>query len=516
MSSRKILAVIFEPWDAQIMQSVLKNLRNHSDVSKLLIGDLWHVERPRAFEKLVSDSEFSKDDTIFLVSSPWCFRREIYRDSRRGLIDLQKEISTIFPDQDVHRLIRSDHIFSHEERRPYYYQMTEAQKASVFLFFSNRIQTIFIEFQPTDVLMIGHNYLAKNLSAEFARQFGARTWVVAPARVDRFIWATTFWPTNDGHFLVDFEELGEKNSTCPDPGGSVSALYEAQSALDLKALDADQPSDFGAISTLFDLARIARNIFSKGHRRSRAAAISSILFRVYSSSRVRATTYSVLRLIRILRFRRSPTKKWFAEAPASSGYLLIPLHTRPESSSLTFGFGSREEEMIAEIRKVLQTLSWNCPVYALENPSSIGDKRTEIYQECLRNNVSILSPKEDTHLLIEGAAAVIGLSGTALLEADLARIPAFCFGKPEFAPMLASHGHSLESFLQTVKAGIPLPFGRSELFLSWIRQHGIEADLSWKGVASTTKRRSNSSAVIEALNQAGWLTVLQSTEAEEA
>lgn len=506
---QRVLAVSFEPWDTQISMSVLQEMQNRGLRTHLVVGDLWQTERKRAFAGLKHDPHYSPGNVSLVASNPWRFHRAV-----KHLENLTEDALTAaireflpLPPEQIKILIATDHIFNCEDRKPYYYPMTYKAQLAVVLLMAKQIAGAFNALDPTNLLLLGRNYLAKNIAAEMACRRNIPIHVVYNARVSNYIWATSFWPAQNGSLLVDIDidtqpglDIHRLRHRSREP------LYVSQSSRDLSAL---QYSDYDlkgglhqALKPLISFLRFILGLFR--NRRRFIATASTVIFRTYASSRTRTTAYKVLRAARKWQFRHCARSNAFDRLSTHNEYLLIVLHTRPESSTLTLGAGKRDEDAIEAVADAVRVLNLRMPIYALENPSSIGDNRRHLYAFCRSRGVKVLSPIEDTQALLRDATAVFAISGTALLEADLAGVPSFAFGLPEFAPVLASWGLNLYEFLDAVKDRKPLPFGRSARLLSWFQTYGIVGTLGWEGVRSVIARQRSAGAVMEALEQANF------------
>ena len=77
-----------------------------------------------------------------------------------------------------------------------------------------------------------------------------------------------------------------------------------------------------------------------------------------------------------------------------------------------------------------------------ENPMMIGDRRKKFYRWVSRQaSVILVDPLMSSYELIINSKGVIGISGTALLEAAILGKPTHAFGHPEFRDFMTSSGY---------------------------------------------------------------------------
>lgn len=506
IAGRRIMGVAFEPWETKLQLSLLSELKSRAAGTHLIVGDAWQVEVADARRKLQAELADRHVGVSFIFRKIVSMRLQTFMG---GLVlqkqSVKNDLQGRFDDSVIRRLLLSDHIFQHEERRPYYFPMREVHKLLVLRHVVREIDAALSDFQPTDLIFLGGNYLVKNVCAEIAQETGIACWVVRHSRVQNSIWVTPFWPFDDGRLLGDF------NAIVASPADAVienddevirNPLYLANSEIDRRSLEVLPKSRFRT-----KLGVIVRALRSQGrslvaHRRLLAASFSILLTGVYAWSRTLVTVWEVLFGLRRLKFARG-SHRYLSEFPPSP-YLLIPLHARPESSTLTLGAGLRDEDLVARVATAVKEQNLGISVFALENPSSIGDNRGPIIDLCEAYGVPVLSPLLDTQKLLRRATAVFTISGTASLEADAMGIPAFAAGRPEYGPLLASWGMSLEDFLRQVAAGERFQFGRSAAFVSFMSAHGVQADLGWGSVKSIKQRNAAVEAIVRALSQAGF------------
>jgi hypothetical protein len=112
-------------------------------------------------------------------------------------------------------------------------------------------------------------------------------------------------------------------------------------------------------------------------------------------------------------------------------YFYWTLHYRPEGSGLVLGHGIDELDLLVRVAKKLR--EYGASLVVKENPLMYGTRNRKTISEIKALSNVFFAPRYSASKeWIEHSRAVIGISGTSLLEAALLNIPSFAFGKPEF------------------------------------------------------------------------------------
>jgi hypothetical protein len=165
-------------------------------------------------------------------------------------------------------------------------------------------------------------------------------------------------------------------------------------------------------------------------------------------------------------------------------YIYYPLHYRPESSTLTLGNGVDDE---SAIEFICRRLPYGLKLAVKENPSIIGDRRSGFYRKLMSiEGVVLVDPLVSTARLADKSLGIIGISGTALLEAGLKGIPSHAIGEPEFKDFLTSSGFdSVEKFLVDCTKQKAKSCKESLIrYLALVFESKIDVQLGWDAVSS--------------------------------
>ena len=160
-----------------------------------------------------------------------------------------------------------------------------------------------------------------------------------------------------------------------------------------------------------------------------------------------------------------------------SKYFFWPLHFRPEGSGLVLGDGV--DEVIA-LKNFAELLPKNAILLVKENPLMYGSRKFGFYKNLINHpKIVLLNPYSNSILAIKKSLAVVGISGTALLEGSILKIPTWSFGNPEFLPFLSGNGWvGVDKFISNCISG---EFLKDEIdifpYICYIMRNSSEADV---------------------------------------
>lgn len=490
---RRVMGVSFEPWDTQLMLDVLASLNEAGNATCLLVGDPWQVDVVRAkseLQKAVLSSKVSIS-CVFNKLDRWRWKSLVPHQLFRGWTT--NGVRYVFGQEVDRRLILSDVMLNPEERRASYLPMTASTKSFVLKMVAKKISMAMNDFCPDYLVMIEDNYLAKNVAGEIARLRKCPTIVVRSTRVGHGIQATPFWPASEPASVRAAPSTEGLDLRAP--------LYRSESLRDYERLvQHRKPSAKSVLSECVSVVRQQARDIKRG-RRSIRAFISGAATLCYASSRIASAASEVAKVVRRAQFAAG--RHGLQRELPQGRYLLIPLHYRPESSTLTLGRGIRDEDVVEKLHRVLQSLDLDFGLVAIENPSSIGDSRTAVYRHFAKHGATVLSPEVDTFACIRGAAGVVGISGTALLEAELLGIPAYAFGAPPFRPWLSSATMGIDEFLSHLDMkSDQFSFSGAREYVAELGNCQVEAILGWDAIKSPESRTAAFTAVHKVLIEA--------------
>lgn len=486
MNVENLLFLSYEPWETRIATEVLTLADEAGEIGKatMLIADPYQIrtnDGVTRLQKLVQNPHFSME-VAFQELLDW--QEKINKARKPEVEHLLAQLEADSGVSQLGELIASDLHLVPRERAPYYRPMTRTQALMAAALVFQRVLTIYRDVQPSLVAMIDEQYLVKNFVARLAAVDGTPIRVMRMARYQGFVKCDDF-------FLPEMP-VGQKNRKEPakatsasDPTDFGSSLYEKNLSVSGKKTIRDlRQKKIPSTLKIFREGIRKQRKKKKAGRGSRPEEYRRPLY--WSSSVWRVHVYLLLQSFRMLRYvwlsyPYSPAEK------ITGPYVVVPLHVRPESGTLTKGPGLEDEDVAQAVAKIIGALKLNMTCVVLEHPSMIQDRRFRFYTKLLRSpHVLIADPALETVTLLREASAIVTIAGTAALEASLLGVPVHVMGQPEFLPAIASTGpERLEKFLQEVAAG-EAPDSRDAVvdYLRGIESRGVKMPWGWEAVSS--------------------------------
>jgi hypothetical protein len=148
-------------------------------------------------------------------------------------------------------------------------------------------------------------------------------------------------------------------------------------------------------------------------------------------------------------FRIRFDKHFISDTSTLANFFYWALHDRPEGSGLVLGDGKDEVE---ELLRFADLLPENTFLAVKETPLIYGIRSRKFYTRLIDHpRIVLIDPFVDSKEMILKSEAVVGISGTVLLEAAMLSRPSWAIGKPEFLPALVGSGwQNLDTFVSRV------------------------------------------------------------------
>lgn len=336
-----------------------------------------------------------------------------------------------------HQLLLTDPILQrqHHHRSPFFTPI----ESKDYVYYWAQLQIEWVEsllddFDPDVIVSLERNQFIKNVFSQISSVDDIPMLTILHSRIkDLVILSRNFGYGQD----VDAEKYIKQN---PDPSqltearefvSEFRAAGEGASLYELSQQVADD--QLHPLSDIVeDLARTTLRLTRRSVKREKEKYRGSLL----SQNRFSDFTPYLF----FFGFKRFYKKIWhratdsFQQSLPRQPFVYIPLHTLPESSTLTLSTDYYEAD-------ILRYLSNEFPVglrlAVKENPHMIATRPTDFYDE-VRDlpNVDLLDPTVPSKRLIEQSRGVCSISGTALLEAVLLDTPTLAFGYPEFRDLI--------------------------------------------------------------------------------
>jgi len=464
---------------------VLKRIDSQYGYSPILVlCDSWHKYDSFGIEILRRFKEESctrvKIVDFFDIFDQTPGRQDLEDIDDRVLVAMQRHDAI----EHIATLLDSDIFFNPLERFPYYGNFSREEKLFYFLKVLLRIESLVSEFKVEFMWAIERNYLVKNVASVVAQSNHIPYYCLAHSRIDDLNWVTDYcfprsFPasrsnsnnfTDNSNVYSKFSRFyNELVARFQDEG----YLYRSASC-DIPSLRSPSFLKFGLRGYVSSIASVLRYYkFGPKYSRHYARSIGVLMFIYFTR-----TFFNKVFLFVIRFFIDEPH-------PSSLGrFLYLPLHYRPESSVLTLNSQTYDEDVILYVSR---RLPCDVKLVVREHPLMFGERRFGFYKRVMsHSNVVLVFDQHPSGLYIKNSLAVVGISGTALLEASLSGKPTHAFGNPEFIETLSSSGFdSFPLFVRAIFSGRTNP-NRNKIrnYLHEIFINSFKGRLDWSNAFS--------------------------------
>jgi len=469
----KLLLVGFES-EAYSLCRLAKRLENDGHNVLLMQGDQWHFLSRRAdlpayfdehgFDRWVDfQTEYER-----LYEDDWTVDWDYLRAFERAHCE----------HKNIEQLILSDAVMRqyHHFRRPHFTPVSDDIVYYWTELLLKWIEATIEEFDPDLIFNYRRNYFVKNAVAQIALSEDISIYSLVTSRI------------GDYHHLVTNFGLGTDDriasyirSECPSgkPQAAMEVieafetteggLYDA--AAQRQVHDQDDVVDPRSVLSewMRQVKRIGKTVAFSEKRKYRFGRGN-----YFNNYQPLALINYTQRAFNKLRYHYTDP---FRRTVPGEPFVYFPLHTLPESSTLTLSTEYFERDLIRFVSKELPA---GYTLAVKENPNMIGLRPFSYYDEIDElPNVEVIDPAVPSTTLLRGSEGVCGISGTALLEGTILGTPAHAFGTPEFLDLLHSRGFdTFPEFVDTCEQGTYERPPTVARYVQYVLDHGRELDLT--------------------------------------
>ncbi len=486
----KILGVSFEPWETEIMSSLLYQYKKNFffEVSQL-IADTYQFDYNKNFKEMVLKSPI-QIFTLKEIHNKW--QRQLNQKRQKKNYNYWKK--KLRKSRSIEELINSEIIFNHYERYPFYNKLSKNEKVNITLDVLEYCEYILNKLEIDVVITINNQNLLKNCLFEICKIKKIKMLTILNSRIDNNLIVR-----EDFGLGISKKEIRNIN------------LFKDNFLIKTKKF-VNSFNDKKKLELYKSLTTIANKNFTLGKKKPISSSIKIIKYRIkflyfflyyfknglakkkFDMNKYFYLVFNIQCLLRIIRsyFFNIPFVK--IELPINSRYIYWPLHMRPESSELTLGIGLDELKLI---KKVSTLIDKKTLIVIKENPNMLEFRRKSFYKELIQiKNVYLIDPLYSSKKLIKNSIGVIGISGTSLLEGMIMNKPSFAIGKPEFQNFLTGYGlKNIKKFIKNCEIEQKINHQNKILpYINYVFKNGIKLNLGWhlvknkKSVNITTKK----------------------------
>jgi hypothetical protein len=390
--------------------------------------------------------------------------------------------STYCDSKNLKQLVMSDPLLSREHHFRFPYMTPIRSREQVLCWTESMLRWIIgllDDFDPDLVFTYRRNYFIKNAVAQISASTELPMFTLLRSRIDDYCHISTEFGLGTDTQVEHRLQNEETWETVADGRSYVKEFREGSDTGGLYGARSQQRIEHKKLFTLPEIGKeFAKNVASLGlkslRREKRKYRGRFFAKNYFNSHRPSVVGFHTRIAYNRLKYR---LKNPFTSELPKQPFVYVPLHTLPESSTLTLSTEYYEPDLIRFIAKELPI---EFEIAVKENPNMVGTRPFSYYEELKRNpRVRLLDPKIQSKRLIREANGVCGISGTALLEATMLDTPTHYFGCPEFDAVLEYKGHSeFDQFADACAKGVGTK--RPELverYVQYILEEGQEIPL---------------------------------------
>jgi len=414
---------------------VAKNLKSLGHTPKIIVGDTTHITNDSNIIGYMNELKF--DNWISFDKQ----YKSLYNTSHDVDWDYLRQFEQRYcQTKNLNQLVLTDPIIArhHHDREPYYTPIESEETQYYWVELLLRwLEKQVADFQPDLVFNYRRNYFVKNAIAQIALSKGIPIRTLIHSRVDTLHYLSQNFGYGTDQKTLEYVKNVDGSSEEAD--NYISRFKQEAKNEGLYNSRSQKRSSGDNLYSSREIVRgFARNIRDivkgkiRGNKQKFDKGRGGNLFDSYTPSVIyHYTRISANRL-------RYNVSNRFGNTVPDREYIYFPLHTLPESATLTLSTAYFEADII---RHISNKLPAGMVLAVKENPNMIGERPWDFYNELEEiPNIQLIDPMVSSKELIDHSCGVAGISGTALLEAVLLNTPAHAFGKPEFVAFVDSTG----------------------------------------------------------------------------
>jgi len=467
----KIILLPFEV-ESYAMSHLYKRLTKEGHIVYMMNADTWHFNDYFAqkifqvYKELGVEHYYSlKDEYVSLQ------QKRKYSVDWEFLVNFENEYCV---EKNLQQLIMTDHVYNCKSRRPYYHNVVSNEQR--YYWVERQIKWIMKnldDVKPDVIFTLERNYFIKNIIWQIAKKRNIRFLTLTVGRIDnRFFMSENFGYGGNSDFAIQL--LDKKNDIIAEEYIESYKKSEAFSTYGFSITEDLVKNNRLAFFNIF--LEMYRNIKFEFRHFYLHKPLKRIRFPRYMDYvESKAVGYHLRRFFNKCRYTFLRKVDFTQKLPARD-FVYFPLHLLPESSTLTLSNEYYEEDII---RFVSSKLPINYRLVIKDNPMMVGDRPYRYYDELKKlPNVDFIDPLFPSKDIVKKCNAVIGISGTALLEAAMLGKITYAFGFPEFLDAIEFIGYAdADAFVKSLSTNLH----RNKLdylhaYISYVKTEGIFLD----------------------------------------
>ncbi len=492
---RRILFLVDQPWQAVFASQIIKELKDASPNTqiKLAFTDYFTFYLRHDFLTGLTTGIAAEVATLRDVYKGWQLENENPEVDHSFLEHWNSKYCKI---RSLEELERTNQWVFGDERKYFHRKISKAWEKKILYDTILWCEDLFDTFNPTEIIAIERSSLPTNLILTYSQSKKVPFRTFIPSRVgNRWIFRDDF-----GYGIsIELQNLIQSQYST---GINVRIAEKEISQIIEKAQGSYQALEHN-VSKQFQHLSSNRFAYIRKELRLWLGRVYGRIFiqpkeRAFRAVRlnenfVRLSQYEIKRIFYFLLRAYKTTIVGSLTVPIVP-FFLWALHMRPEGSVLVLGDGKDE---IVELLETADKLPHGYFLAVKENAEMFGTRGQGFYRKIRKHKrIILIDPFVPTFELINKSEGVIGISGTALLEAALLDKPSCSLGHPEFDHYLVARGWDSagEFFTKCLASEYESPYQKILPYISYVvgtsspEDINFEGDLNSQSAAATVNR----------------------------
>ena len=487
-SKMKIMLLVNQPWEAQFLAEIGKNLLRFNPDNELVMvfADYYTFLLRQDFLTGLSAGFPGRIVTQRDVYSTWQTQNE---DPEVDFEYLQNWESKYCKTRTLSEIEETNQWVYGAERSQWYAPISDLWKKKILEDSIRWCERVFEEYKPDAFLAINNSTLPITLFDLLGKSHKIPFWVFLPSRIgERWILVNDFgYGMSDGLYERILEEyksqesLKYANEFLVEFNRKKTGSYSSTAATLVSEIESKRRRKFLELSK--DLRRLAGRVYGRIFIQPKE---KSVVVRRLTENFIKMSLIELKGII-VFHLRLHGLKLFGTTEIPTEDYFLWGLHYRPEGSVLTLG-DARDE--IVELLRCVDSLPDGYFLAVKENPEMVGIRRRGFYKLLRKNKrIILVDPYVSSVGLIQKSIGVIGISGTILIEAALRDKPSCALGHPEFDRFLCAYGwHSAqEFFIKCIRQEYESPLVKILPYVAHVINESDEFDVPYGTDLTTTR-----------------------------
>lgn len=442
MKKINYLVIVAEPWEIELGVAIINSLGKSEAQFIFFVSDHY---TPLYHKRFIQEKFLGhRYVTIESIYRKWQNLHNFAHDDNMAYLKQWEEKYCKL--RNMHELISTHQGISGWENSFFYYDITEEERCEIITDTIKLLEASITENNIEAIISLSRRTFISNVAYEYANSNLIPMLTLTQTRVgDRWIFRDDFGLGTSRKYMAEIESTTPNFKTYELIRNlkKHNTIYRSVTQTFVEEIEValSEPCRYflGKFPRIIRKS-LSRLIYERKSREFRTNKLGENLLKL-----------SIFEIRNLLNFMYIilKYKKIFSHETIILDSCAWFLHARPEDSSLVLGRGKDEIELISLVSRLMPA---NHVLYVKENAQMLGVRKFQFYKHIKElGNIKILPPTLQNEIIMQSCDRVIGLSGTALLEAKLLGKKVYSLGEPEFLGILDNEDYgSIENFLHGV------------------------------------------------------------------